>query len=60
MHISDRDLKKPDDREELGPDETSNDKALRELAREGRDTYMVAADIEDDEDNSAPGIPEQK
>lgn len=56
---SDREIKHPDDIEALEPDDLTNPEAVRAAVRYGRDSYVVASDIDPDEDNYAPGIREQ-
>ena len=55
---TDRELrgKQPD---ALDPDDLPDADAVKAAIKYGRDSYVVKSDVDPEEDNTAPGIPEQ-
>ena len=45
--------------EALDPDDLPDVDAVKAALKYGRDSYVVKSDVDPEEDNTAPGIPEQ-
>jgi hypothetical protein len=43
----------------LDPDDLPNAGAIEAALKYGRDSYLVKSDVDPDEENTVPGIPEQ-
>ncbi len=56
---TDREIKAPESDAGIDPDDRPNLAAVKAGLRYGRDSYIVASDVDPDEDNYAPGIREQ-
>ena len=56
---TDRELKGGEGADALDPDDLPDADAVKAAIKYGRDSYVVKSDVDPDEDNTAPGIPEQ-
>jgi hypothetical protein len=56
---TDREIKDAEGADTLDPDDMPDKDAVKAALKYGRDSYVVKSDVDPDEDNTAPGIPEQ-
>lgn len=56
---TDRELHGGKQRDALDPDDLPSADAIKAALKYGRDSYVVRSDVDPEEDNTAPSIPEQ-
>ena len=54
-----REVRRAGGDETLDPDDLPDADAVKAALKYGRDSYVVKSDVDPEEDNTAPGIPEQ-